>query len=147
MKKYLEKTILLADDEPTNLDWLIDFINHIGFNVEIALTASDAIQKIQTDDYRALIIDLNIPKGEGFHPQGNEPTLFKQYPGLHIARSARNNGNNQRRVIIYSVYQTEELAKEIEKFGCEYVSKQRPKLIKETIKSATDFDPKATSQN
>lgn len=144
MKNYLEKTILLADDEPTNLDWLIDYINHIGFKVELALTASEAIGKLQADDYRTVIVDLNIPKGVGFHPQGNEPTLYNQYPGLHIARFARNVGNNQRRVIIYSVYQTDELAAEIERFGCEYVSKQRPKLIKDTIEAATQFDPKAT---
>lgn len=143
MKPYLEKTILLADDEPTNLDWLIDYIKSMGFEVHLALTASEAIEKLTNVDYRVVIIDLNIPKGEGFNtPQSDETDLYKQYTGLHIAKFARNIGNNQRRVIIYSVYQTDELAKEIDRFSCAYVSKQRPKIIKDTIMSAVDFDPK-----
>lgn len=144
MKAYLEKTILLADDEPTNLDWLVDYITSLGFNVELALTASEAIEKLRKDDYRAVIVDLNIPKGAGFNSAANETTLYNQYPGLHIARFARNIGNHHRRVIIYSVYQTEDLAKEIEKFSCEYVSKQRPRHIKEVILTATKFDPRAS---
>lgn len=142
MKKYNSKTILIADDEPPNLFWLKDFIVSLGYQVQFAVTASEAIKLIQEEDYRAVIVDLNIPEGEEGIADKQKDVLYDDFPGLKIAKAARSLGNSGIRVVIYSVYQTAALSEVASKLGCEYIPKGRPRLIKNAIREIFEFDPR-----
>lgn len=145
MKKYNSKTILIADDEPPNLIWLKDYIASLGCDVRFAVTAGEAIQLLLNEDYRAVIVDLNIPKGEEKIPGTETDILYDDFPGLKIAQVARSQGNSGIRVVIYSVYQTAALSEAANKLGCEYVPKGRPKMIKDAIQEILKFDPKQST--
>ncbi len=145
MKKYNSKTILIADDEPPNLYWLRDFIVSLGYQVRFAITASEAVKLLHEEDYRAVIVDLNIPEGEKEKIGKPIDTLYDDFPGLKIAKAARSFGNSGIRVVIYSVYQTAALSDIASKLGCEYIPKGRPKLIKDAIKEIFEYDPKQKS--
>jgi len=143
MKKYNSKIILIADDEPPNLFWLKDFIASLGYQVQFAITASEAIKLLQKEDYREVIVDLNIPEGEKGISDKQMDVLYDDFPGLKIAKAARSLGSSGIRVVIYSVYQTAALSEVASKLGCEYIPKGRPKLIKDAIKEIFEYDPKA----
>ena len=53
--------VLLADDEPFYLDWLVDYLESKSVEVEIATTVDDAIIKVANNSYRFIVVDLNIP--------------------------------------------------------------------------------------
>lgn len=145
MKKYNSTTFLIADDEPFNLIWLKDYIASLKYNVRFAQTASEAIQLLLEEDYRAVIVDLNIPKGTEKTTDTETNLLYEDFPGLKIAQVARSQGNSGVRVIIYSVYQTTALSEVANKLGCEYVPKGRPKLIKDAIQEVLAFDPRQSA--
>jgi CheY-like chemotaxis protein len=136
-------TILLADDEPYNLQFIVDFLESLGYKTEVADNVDKAIQRLQENRFRAVIADLSIPllSPMGFL-SGNAP-IYLKYPGLQIADYARNHNHTGRQVIVYSVHddlQVRELAKRL---GVTYLLKGRPRALKEEIKEVLDFDPLA----
>ncbi len=135
-------TILMLDDEMYNLTWLIDYLYSKEFSVVTASNANDALGLIDEEIYRAAIIDLNVPllpPVESAAAQAGE--VYAKYPGLYVAKYARNRGYRDRQVIIYSVHRDEWVTEEAKKLGCTYILKGRPKEMKEEIQSVLSFDP------
>lgn len=54
-------TIVVVDDEPHHVVWLVDFLESKRLKVEMASDIVDAIMRIEKEIYRTLVIDLNIP--------------------------------------------------------------------------------------
>lgn len=130
-------TILIADDEPMFLGWLTDFIVAKGFKTDLAVNVTSAIDKLNESDFGAVVVDLNIPEGPRPEPKldalGTQSDLYVEFPGLCIAKKAlflRNSGN---RVIIYSVYQNEDIAREVYDLRCKCINKGQPGAIKEEL--------------
>src|ERR1051326_4871217 len=99
---YDEKKILLVDDEPEHLDWLVDYIDSKGFKTTIVTNVKEAIEAAERVSYRAFIIDLNIPFG-GWTPPNNFQVgaTYDEYHGLHILKFVRTQGNAGVRVLAY----------------------------------------------
>ena len=53
--------ILILDDEPHHVNWLVEYLWHKKYRVELALTLADAVKKIQVNQYRLVILDLSVP--------------------------------------------------------------------------------------
>jgi DNA-binding NtrC family response regulator len=135
-------TIVLVDDEVHHLSWMVDFFYSEGINVLPIDNANDAVRMINEEIYRALVIDLNIPLLPPLESAAeNLGAVYVRYPGLFVARQARNFGYRNRQVIIYSVHRDPDVASEASKLGCTYILKGRPREIMDELKDVLSFDP------
>lgn len=146
MAKTTDKsTIVLMDDELFNMRWLMDFLEHLGFEVILARSANEAMKLISEEIYRCLILDLNVPLVSQISESAKQlPEVYRKYPGLLVAKEARNRGYRDRQVVIYSVHRDQEVAEESQKLGCTYILKGRPKALKEELQRVLEFDPTDT---
>ncbi|MEP7130637.1 MAG: hypothetical protein ABI770_05865 [Sphingomicrobium sp.] len=90
--KAAGKSILLLDDELSSMTWMLDYLYSMEFDVDTANNANDAFILAGNEKYDAAIIDLNVPLlpplseiAEGLNP------VYLKFPGLLVAREARNN--------------------------------------------------------
>lgn len=60
-----EQTILIVDDDPDIVLGLQDLLQHEGYQVDSAGTCAEAIARTQQRRYNAVLLDLNLPDGDG----------------------------------------------------------------------------------
>lgn len=141
-KTTIADTVMLLDDEIYNVSWMMDYLYSKDINVIPAVTANEAIDIINEEIYRALIIDLNVPLLPPLDAAAAAfGEVYVKYPGLYVARMARNRGYRDRQVIIYSVHRDQAVTVETKKLRCTYILKGRPKEMKEELASVISFDP------
>jgi CheY-like chemotaxis protein len=61
----IEKKILVVDDEKTTRVLLEKTISELGYRVELACSAKDALDKIKNQDFQLIITDLKMPEIDG----------------------------------------------------------------------------------
>lgn len=127
---YNDKSVLIADDEPEHLEWLVDFLNSLGLTVTIALNVEEAMAASEKVWHRIYIIDLNIPLGGWPEPANS---IFLNYPGFAIIQGIRSQGNDGRRVIAYSAHSNEQITGEMKRLYTDYIAKGRPIQLKERL--------------
>lgn len=132
-------TILLADDEPYNLGWLVEFLQSRSFKVAQVRTVDEAVDALRQARYRAVIADLSIPVHDA--SLVSAPSLQSKYPGLVIANIARTSGHLNRQVVIYSVHDDDAVRSEATRLGCTYLRKGRPREFKEELVDILSYDP------
>ncbi len=70
-------TILVADDDPQNREMLARRLRRLGHAVETADDGQEAIDKVRSDHYELLLLDIQMPKMNGYevlaHLQANPP--------------------------------------------------------------------------
>ncbi|HET6370720.1 MAG TPA: sigma-54 dependent transcriptional regulator, partial [Nitrospiria bacterium] len=59
------ENILVVDDEPQMAQWVKDLLSEEGFNVQYALSAEEAVQRLASDPYHLVITDLRMQKMTG----------------------------------------------------------------------------------
>ncbi|AUR12880.1 Response regulator receiver domain protein [Phaeobacter inhibens] len=135
-------TVVVLDDELFNIEWLLDFLTAQGYETIPSSSASEAIEIVSEEIYRALILDLNVPMSSDLiEAAGKLGSVYKKYPGLFVARTARNAGYRDRQIIIYSVHRDVEVAQEASRLGITYILKGRPAELKSEIDAVLSFDP------
>lgn len=135
--------VLIVDDEREYSTWLTDFFEHLGLAQVYAATADEALTVLANDEFRLLIVDMNIPASPSLLAS-TTPTVMK-YPGLLVAQKARNLMYGAHSVIAYTVHDDEALAAELDKLYCRYVLKGRIRVIKAVInKSLAEAPSKNT---
>ncbi len=72
-----EKNVLIVDDDKIILDSLCEFLSLEGFQTSEAETFKGALAKLQKQNYCLMIMDLNLPDGDGFDLLG---IVRKRYP-------------------------------------------------------------------
>ena len=144
-KPYLAKEIFIADDEPIYLGFLIDYLTSQNYQIKLTETADDAISVAAVNDYRAYVVDLNIPASNALKATANKKDLEESFPGISIARAILTSGVSPRKVLIYSVHLTDALHAEIGRLGVEYVQKGRPRNIKDALNRILSYDPKTSN--
>ena len=144
-KPYLAKEIFIADDEPIYLGFLIDYLTSQKYKIKLAETADDAITVAAANDYRAYVVDLNIPASSALKAAASKKDLEESFPGISIARAILTSGVSPRKVLIYSVHLTDALHAEIGRLGVEYVQKGRPRNIKDALNRILSYDPKTSN--
>jgi CheY-like chemotaxis protein len=125
--------VLLADDEPEHLDWLVDYLATKGLKTIVTTTVKEAIEEIEKAAFRAYLIDLNIPLGGWIPTITVGSQTYDDYHGLYILKLVRSQGNPGNRVIAYSAHQNDPIAAAIRRLYCSYVVKGRPRDLKEEI--------------
>ena len=58
--------ILLVDDEASVLDLVRTTLETCGYVIDTALTSQEAMQKVRSNDYGMVILDLLLPDMNGF---------------------------------------------------------------------------------
>lgn len=128
------KSILLLDDQMVNMMWMLDYLYSLEFSVDTANNANDAYELASNEKYDAAIIDLNVPLTPPLDAIARElDPVYLKYPGLLVARQARNKGHKGRQIIIYTVHREAEIKEIAEKLGCTYIIKGRPIEIKDEL--------------
>lgn len=134
-------TVLVIDDQPYELVWLVEFLEAHGYKCEIATTLKDGVARIEAsehDKYRILIVDMEI-SADGF--TGRLPKevarekLYRAYPGLSAVQAARNYDYQPSDVLVYSVHQSNEINAEVSLLRCKYILKGRPRRVKDLLLS------------
>ena len=135
-------TVVIVDDEPHNVLWMVDYLESKGLKTISCVDANDAMRVIRTEIFRALVVDLSIPVFEPFKSRLSEAgELYQRYPGLIVAKEARNIGYRGRQVIIYSVHREDSIQGEADRLMCTYITKGRPRMIKEELDAVVSYDP------
>lgn len=142
---YEQSRVLLADDEPEHLDWLVDYLKGKGYATTVVTNVRDAITAIERQTYRAYLIDLNIPLGGWAPTVSGSGATYEDYHGLYILKLVRSQGNSGARVMAYSAHQNDQISSEIKRLYCRYVVKGRPRELKTEIEHLLQRDPRAHS--
>jgi CheY-like chemotaxis protein len=138
-----EDTILIADDEPYNLEFVVDFLEILKYKSVVAENVDKAVLRLQECRFRAIIADLSIPLLSQQSLLTGRDLLFQKYPGLVVADYARNHGHTGRQVVVYSVHDDLQVRELAVKLGFTYLLKGRPRIFKEEIKEVLSYDPLA----
>lgn len=139
---YDSKAILLADDEPEHLDWLVDFLNAKGMATTVVTNVYDTIKAMNRMKYRAYFVDLNIPLGQWVPAMPQVGKTYDDYHGLYIAKLVRSQGISGRRVIIYSAHHNQSIVSEVKRLYCRYIVKGRPRELKQDIEELLLHEPR-----
>lgn len=135
-------TVVIVDDELQNVLWMVDYFDAKGILVTLASNVNEGVDRINEAIYRALVIDLNIPVLEPYEEAlALAGTAYVKFPGLFLAKHARNRGYRDRQVIIYSVHRDTEVVEEAKRLGCTYIIKGRPREIKAELEAVLSYDP------
>lgn len=143
MARTTESTkVVVLDDELFNIEWLLDFLTAQGYETIPSSSAGEAIKIVSEEIFRALILDLNVPISPDLaEAAGKLGSVYRKYPGLFVAWTARNAGYRDRQIIIYSVHRDVEVAEEASRLGITYILKGRPAELKNEINAVLSFDP------
>lgn len=137
-----KNTVLIMDDEPHVLDWLIEYLEAKGYEVKIVTNVDEAISELNEMIFRVTIFDLNVPASDVvkkiLEERGN---VYTKYRGLYAAVYARSKGHRGRQVIVYSVHDSEEVRNECKRIEIQYLIKARPREFKKELNDILSFDP------
>lgn len=136
------KSILIMDDEPHVLDWLIEYLEAKGFKIEKALNVDQAIDILDKKNFRVTIFDLNVPASpETLKKLELKGDIYKKYRGLYAAEYARTKGHRGKQVIVYSVHDSIEIQNKCITVDIQYLIKARPREFKRELNDILSFDP------
>ena len=91
MKNAETLKVLMADDEPDVLEIMAKKVRQAGYTVVTASNGEEALAKIRSESPDVILLDLNMPKMDGFMVLKNlreNPTGSKWQPVIIV--SARN---------------------------------------------------------
>ena len=133
----MEARILIADDEKTILDMLSDFMESIGYQVDLAGSVDSALALMATNAYDILLTDKNMPD-TGDNKEG----------GMRLLKHAKEH-HPLTEVIMITGYATVESAVEAMKLGAfDYVMKPIPLIeLKEKIDRVLEYKRFLNSEN
>lgn len=135
--------VLILDDEPMHVNFLIEYLESKGLASRIATNLSEAITILDSGIFfRLLVVDLNVPaSGEFQEILSRLGVEFSRYPGLYFAKYARTKGYRNRQTIVYSVHDIDEVRLRTDEIGATYLTKGRPRSFKTEIDSVLGYDP------
>ena len=133
----MKARILVADDEENILDTLSDFMEGIGYHVDLAGSVEGALTLMQTNEYDILLTDKNMP-GFGDKKEG----------GMSLLKHVKEH-NPLTEVIMITGYATVESAVEAMKLGAfDYVMKPIPlDELKDKIDRVLEYKRFLNSEN
>jgi len=136
------KRVLLIDDEPEYLGWVVDFLESQGLHCDMAQHLSQALATIDGTEYRLILVDMNIPaRGAARAIVSTHGPTAEKYPGIVAAHYCRNKGYGAHQVIAYTVHDDDAADAELAKLHCRYVLKARPQVLKSVIRASLQIRP------
>jgi DNA-binding response OmpR family regulator len=99
MKWSDRKRVLIAEDDGLVRETLRTRLSVAGYEVHVARTGAEALQRILTTEPHVLVLDINMPELDGF---GVLEALKTDHPDLNLpvmVLSARRNEDDVRRAV------------------------------------------------
>jgi len=154
-----EKNILVIDDDKIILDSLCEFLSLEGFQTSGTETLKGAMAKLEEENYSLVIIDVNLPDGDGLelldtikknHPQ-TVGIVITGYGTIESAVSAIKRGaydyltkpiiDDELRLVVERAIKQQSLMSENEKLRLQLEKKYRlENIISQNYKMARIFD-------
>ncbi|MDQ1230992.1 response regulator [Sphingomonas sp. SORGH_AS_0879] len=136
--------ILLIDDEPFHIRWLAENLRDDGYDVDFARDVRAALEAIAHEEFRALIVDLNIPVfGADLDKAQSLGDIYALFPGLMVASEARNKGYRYKQVILYSAHKEASVQAVADMLNVEYIIKGNTRQVMREIEDVLSYDPTA----
>jgi CheY-like chemotaxis protein len=66
MNSPIKKHILIAEDYPLNQEIIKSMLEDMGYTSDIAIDGDEALEKYKTNHYDLIIIDIHMPKKDGY---------------------------------------------------------------------------------
>jgi len=133
--------VLLIDDEPEYLAFVVDYLESLGLKTEIARNLPEAMAAIDRNVYRLILVDMEIPALGADAVVKRPSAVAHKYPGIVAAIHCRNQGYGAHQVIAYTVHDDDAADAELRKLNCRYVLKGRPEALKRVIQSSLGSKP------
>ena len=129
----LSTTLLVVDDEPEHIQWLLDYIEAKGMKTQLACSVGEAVALAEKNQYRGYIVDLNIPLGNWTSVFKSTSDIYEKYKGFLVIKYVRTQGNLGQNVTAYSAHYNEQITGEAKTLYCEYTTKGRVKEFKSEV--------------
>ena len=141
--------ILVVDDELLIRELLHEFLTRSGYNVVTAAESHEALRKIETGEYDAVLVDLRIGQGCGFDLVQNIRHLSPDsailpmtgYPSVDTARDAIRHGAFD---YIVKPFRLKELEVTVEAAVAECRRRYENRQVKERL---TELEAKIAAMN
>jgi|688.fasta_scaffold04205_24 CheY-like chemotaxis protein len=99
--------VLWVDDNPKNNSYFIDLLQNRGYRVDLALSTSDALSKINNNTYRLILSDMGR----------TEKGKYIKYAGMVLLETIRNQGETLPLVFFCTSKHTIELLDKVKESG------------------------------
>jgi len=114
----MSKDLLIIDDEEFYFEPIFERLEHEGLSYEYCLNGSAGLEKLDTANYRLVILDIRVSPGDNLaNVTGYESTY-----GLYILEKIREKQPGLP-VICYTIYDKKEIIDKIIKLGGIYMKK------------------------
>ncbi len=95
-----KRKVLLVEDEEVLRDALSEWLKDDGYDVEVAESGEEALEKVKKEDYGVIVLDLRLPGMDGLHAfeEAHEVRLetkgviITAFPSIETQRKAREMG-------------------------------------------------------
>lgn len=81
----VQKRVLVIDDEPPIRALVAKIVERAGLPVDTARDGAEAIAKLQAHDYSVVVVDLMMPKVDGFAVIEHVKRSGKRHPAVIVA--------------------------------------------------------------
>jgi len=117
----MKMKILVVDDELLLRDVLYNFLDRLGYNVDVAPDAEKALEIAKVNKPDIALVDIKLPKASGIELTQQLKNMYKDlpiiimtgYPSLDTAINAMENGANE---YIVKPFRLDELTRTINKY-------------------------------
>src|SRR5690625_7747098 len=104
----LSNCVLIMDDEPHLLDWLVEYLESKKYDVHQVTNVQDAISKLDVNKYRMVVLGLNVPASpEYLEKLKSKGELYVEYRVLYVAEVASTKWHSRREVMVYSIHESD----------------------------------------
>ncbi|MCB5249600.1 MAG: response regulator [Candidatus Cloacimonadales bacterium] len=117
----MKMKILVVDDELLLRDVLYNFLDRLGYDVDVAPDAEKALEIAKVNKPDIALVDIKLPKASGIELTQQLKNMYKDlpiiimtgYPSLDTAINAMENGANE---YIVKPFRLDELTRTINKY-------------------------------
>lgn len=81
-----EKRILVVEDDPFLSDIYNTKLKQAGFDVDLAMTGEECVNKLTANEYDLMVLDIVLPQLDGWEILGRVKEMRRQDPDSYINR-------------------------------------------------------------
>ncbi len=80
--------VLVVEDNPLNMELVVEILNAHGFRVHEAIDGENALKKMETEDYDLVLMDIELPGLDGVEVTKIIKEKYKKVPVIALTSYA-----------------------------------------------------------